>query len=70
MIETRDNFDLTQREMGEKLHMGESYHSDLETGNTICASALTLSLLLEMQEDPRIFFERLAKRFEEVLQPA
>ena len=69
-IETRDNFDLTQREMGEKLHMGESSYSDLETGNTICASALTLSLLLKMQEDPRIFFERLEKRFEELLQPA
>ena len=56
--------------MGEKLHMGESSYPDLETGNTICASALTLSLLLEMQEDPNVFFERLAKRFEEVLQPA
>lgn len=69
-METRDNFDLTQREMGEKLHMVESSYSDLETVTTICAPALTLSLLLEMQEDPRIFFERLTKRFEEVLQPA
>ena len=69
-IETRDTFDLTQREMGEKLHMGESSYSDLETGNAICASALTLSLLLKMQEGPRIFFERLENRFEKVLQPA
>ena len=69
-IETRDSFDLTQREMGEKLHMGESSYSDLETGNTICASALTLSLLLEMQKDPSVFLERLENRIEKVLQPA
>ena len=56
--------------MGEKLHMGESSYSDLETGNTICASALTLSLLLEMQKDPSVFLERLENRFEKVLQPA
>lgn len=73
-IETRDRKKLSQKEMGERLHMSESSYSDLETGHTICGSALTLILLLEMQDDPMIFIERVAvrfaKRYEEELQPA
>ena len=68
-IETRDRLGLTQKDMGERLQMGESSYSDLETGDTICASTLTGMLLLEMQEDPTIFLRRLAKRFADVLQP-
>ena len=67
-IETREQLDLTQKEMGERLQMGESSYSDIETGVTVCASALTEALLLKMQKNPSIFLNRLAKRFEEALQ--
>ncbi len=67
-IETRDYLGITQRKMGELLQMGESSYSDLETGETICASALTEILLLAMQEDPSVFLKRVSKRFEGVFQ--
>ncbi len=67
-IETRNCLGITQRKMGELLQMGESSYSDLETGETICASALTEVLLLSMQEDPSLFLSRIAKRFGEVFQ--
>ncbi len=67
-IETRDYLGITQRKMGELLQMGESSYSDLETGETICASALTEILLLSMQKDPSIFLNRISKRFGEVFQ--
>ena len=66
-IETRDRLNLTQREMGEQLQMGESSYSDLETGETICPSALTETLLLKMQQDPSVFLDRVVERFEEVM---
>lgn len=62
-IETRERLNLTQKEMGELLHMGESSYSDIETGETICASAVTETLLVQMQEDPKIFLDRVSKRF-------
>ena len=68
-IETRDHLGLTQKEMGELLQMGESSYSDLETGETICPSALTETLLLKMQKDPSVFLNRVAERFEEAVQP-
>ena len=40
-IETRDRLGLTQKEMGEELQMGEGSYSELERGETLCASALT-----------------------------
>ncbi len=67
-IETRDRLGITQRKMGELLQMGESSYSDLETGEIICASALTEALLLKMQEDPTVFLKRISKRFEEMVQ--
>ena len=68
-IETRDGLNLTQKEMGELLQMGEIFYSNLETGDTICASAPTPTLLLRMQEDPSVFLNRVAERFDEALQP-
>lgn len=68
-IETRELFDLTQKEMGERLQMSEGSYSDIEPGVTVCASALTEALLLKMQENPSIFLNRLAKRFEGAFQP-
>ena len=68
-IETRERLGLTQKEMGEELQMGESSYSELERGETICASALTTTLLLRMQEGPNAFLNRVAERFEEALQP-
>ena len=64
-ITTRDALHLTQREMGELLQMGESSYSDLETGETLCASTLTAILLLKMQGDPSVFLEHIAERFGE-----
>ena len=55
--------------MEKHLFMSESSYSDIETGVTVCASALTETLLLKMQENPSVFLDRLAKRFEEALQP-
>ncbi len=63
-IETRDNLNLTQKEMGERLQMSESSYSDLETGKTVCPSALTETFLLKMQDDPSVFLLRVAERFE------
>ena len=65
-IETRERLGITQRKMGELLQMGESSYSDLETGETICASALTETLLLKMQEDPSIFLKRISERLKGV----
>ncbi len=68
-IETRDRLNLTQKEIGKQLLMSESSYSDLETGETVCASALTETLLLTMQKHPSVFLNRVAERFEEALQP-
>lgn len=72
-IETRDRLGLTQKEMGEHLQMVESSYSDIETGQTICCSALTEILLLKMQNNPKDFVDRVTKRFaelyEEKMQP-
>ena len=67
-IETRDRLGLTQKEMGEELQMGETSYSELERGETICASALTETLLLCMQNNPDEFLNRVSERFEKVLQ--
>lgn len=69
-IETRDRLGLTQKEMGELLQMGESSYSELERGATICASALTAMLLFKMQDDPRMFLNRVAVRFQAAEQAA
>ena len=66
-IETRDRLECTQKEMGELLEMGESSYSELERGNTVCASALTAMLLLKMQEDPRMFLNHVVECFEVTL---
>ena len=50
-IRTRARLSLTQKEMGERLHMSESSYSDIETGKSRCG-ALTAVLLLNMQESP------------------
>lgn len=72
-IDTRDRLGFTQKEMSEHLQMGESSYSDIETGQTICGSALTETLLLKMQDDPKEFLNRVTERFaelyEEELQP-
>lgn len=68
-ILTRDHLELTQKEMGEELQMGETSYSELERGETICASALTAILLLSMQKDPGGFLNRVAKRLKKELQP-
>ena len=68
-IETRERLGLTQKEMGEELQMGESSYSELERGETVCPSALTETLLLNMQEDPCVLLKCVAKRYEEALQP-
>lgn len=61
-IKTRDQLNLTQKEMGKRLHMSESSYSDIETGRTTCGT-LTTILLLDMQDDPKIFLNQLDKEF-------
>ena len=68
-IETRERLGLTQKEMGEDLQMGETSYSELERGETICASALTEILLLRIQEDPNVFLNRVSEHLEKELQP-
>ncbi len=75
-IQTRERIGVTQREMGELLFMSESSYSDIETGVTTCASALTVILLMQMQDDNSDsdnctgrFLNHLARRFDETLQP-
>ncbi len=68
-IETRERLRLTQKEMGEELQMGESSYSEIERGETICASALTATLLLRMQEDSNVFLNHITERFERAMQP-
>ena len=61
-IETRDRLDLTQRKMGMHLEMCESSYSDIETGHTTCG-ALSLVLLLSMQDDPKAFLNKVTAKF-------
>ncbi len=60
-IRTRDRLGLTQKEMGEKLHMSESSYSDIETGRSYC-SMPTAMYLLDMQEDPGAFIHKSVKK--------
>ena len=50
-ITTRDELQLTQREMAERLEMSESSYSDIETGRAMCGT-LTTTLLLGELENP------------------
>ena len=49
-IQTRQRLNLTQKEMGERLHMSYSNYSDIETGQIECCSTLTAILLLGMHK--------------------
>ena len=65
-ITTRDELQLTQREMAERLEMSESSYSDIETGKIDCCSTLTAILLLYMQEEERtIFLDSVYQRFQQ-----
>lgn len=61
-IETRERLGLTQREMGNRLQMGENSYCAIEAGRTACG-ALTEALLLSMQEDPKQFLDRVTDKF-------
>ena len=61
-IATRDRLGITQKEMGIRLHMCENSYSDIETGHTSCG-ALTQTLLLSMQDDPKCFLDRVTRKF-------
>ena len=61
-IKTRERLGLTQKAMGERLQMSESSYSDIETGRYRC-SALTTTLLLNMQDDPGDFLQKLETKF-------
>ena len=62
-IETRDRLGLTQKEMGKRLQMSESSYSDIETGRCSCG-ALSATLLLNMQEDPKTFLNQILRKFD------
>ena len=61
-IATRNRLGITQKEMGIRLHMCENSYSDIETGHTSCG-ALTQTLLLSMQDDPKCFLDRVNQKF-------
>ena len=61
-IETRERLGLTQKEMGEVLYMSESSYSDIETGRSHCGR-LSAMLLLDMQENPKKFLEKINEKF-------
>ncbi len=63
-IKTRGGLGLTQKEMGERLQMGESSYSDIETGRTSCG-VLTAILLLSMQDNPKEFLDHLNMKFDQ-----
>ena len=60
-IQIKDRLGLTQKEMGEKLYMSESSYSDIETGRSYC-SMPTAILLLDMQEQPKIFLHKSVRK--------
>ena len=63
-IQTRQRLNLTQKEMGERLHMSYSNYLDIETGQIECCSTLTAILLLGMQDDPDIFISNVSIKFQ------
>lgn len=63
-IETRERLSLTQREMGKRLQMSESSYSNIETGKNACG-ALTSILILDMQDNPGEFLQRVKRKFAE-----
>ena len=63
-IETRERLGLTQKEMGKRLHMSESSYSDIERGVYKC-SALSVILLLNMQDDPVCTLNTVNEKFRE-----
>ncbi len=53
--------------MSARLMMSESSYSDIETGVSGCGT-LTVTLLLEEQDDPCVFLDHLKKRFDELFE--
>ena len=60
-ITTRDELNLTQRQMAESLEMSESSYSDIETGRTMCGT-LTTTLLLSKQNDPGVALKQINEK--------
>ncbi len=71
-ITTRDKYNLTQREMSDKLFMTESSYSDIETSKYMCGT-LTAILLLTTIDNPQEYLQYLstefAKLYEREMQP-
>lgn len=63
-IQTRQRLNLTQKEMGERLHMSYSNYSDIETGQIDCCSTLTAILLLGMHDNPNAFIGDVSIKFQ------
>ena len=63
-IKTRERLRLTQREMSDRLQMSESSYSDIERGVYKC-SALSVILLLNMQDDPVCTLNNVNEKFRE-----
>ena len=69
-ITTRDELQLTQREMAEILEMSESSYSGIETGRAMCGT-LTTTLLLGKLKNPtdvvKAINEKLNQKYEKEL---
>jgi len=61
-IKTRERFKLTQKEMSDRLQMSDSSYSDIERGIN-SPGALTVVLLLNMQDDPNFFLNTIDEKF-------
>ena len=64
-IKTRDQLELTQKEMARLLDMTENSYSDIETGGYMCGT-LTAILLLAEQQDPNAYLQHLKAKFNEL----
>ncbi len=62
-LNTRDQLDLTQSKMAEKLVMSVNSYSDIETGAHMCG-ALTTVLLLAEQEDPKSILQEFKEKLD------
>lgn len=64
-LKTRDNLELTQKQMSELLSMSENSYCDIENGTYMCGT-LTAILLLSMQQDSNSVLRNLRIKFDEL----
>ncbi|MBQ7922886.1 MAG: hypothetical protein IJ325_09995 [Clostridia bacterium] len=66
-LNTREQLNLTQSKMAEKLVMCDHSYSDIEIGQNMCGT-LTAFLLLSTLEDPNAFITKTKEKLEKLSQ--